>query len=296
MPDPRKQTISASQAAALFNASPYLTRWMLWKWFAHDVVPPTDESTRMYWGKTLQTPILQYAAKQLNLQIVENFAHGHDLAYARRGFFGATRDATVWDPVRGVGCVEVKCVFEYKIWMDDWRGGEMIPRAHEIQLQTGMYVGPGDNNPFSWGLLVAWVCGGELVYFYRDCNHDLWAKLEIEAGRFFHSLEEKREPEVFGNAIELPWITKLFETRKGDITDRSDDTELLQALKDWNMHKGERARHNKMAESLRAKLLGAAKETELVTLPEKAGYRVIKAGTGKSIKPFGIWDDGAVGD
>ena len=34
MPDQTLKTISASEAAALFNASPYVTRWMLYQRFA----------------------------------------------------------------------------------------------------------------------------------------------------------------------------------------------------------------------------------------------------------------------
>jgi hypothetical protein len=35
VPDRTLKTISATEAPALFNASPYVTRWMLWQRFAN---------------------------------------------------------------------------------------------------------------------------------------------------------------------------------------------------------------------------------------------------------------------
>jgi YqaJ-like viral recombinase domain len=294
MPDPKKQSVSASQASALFNASPYMTRWMLWQWFAGktDELPEPEESTRMHWGKELQTPVLYQAERDLKFRIVENMAGPGTAVYYRRGLLGATRDATIWDPTRGAGCVEVKCVFDYKVWMDTWGGGERVPKHVEIQLQAGMYVGDGDGEPFGHGLIVVWVCGGNLVFFRRDPARDLWAKLEIEAGRFFASIENNEQPDPFGVPVEIPWLTKLYETRPLSFLDRTGDEELHKKLIDFNYHNTEESRHHKLREALRAQLMGVAGDYETVCLPENAGYRIVKAGKGKTVKSFGVEDNG----
>ena len=69
MPDPDLKSVSASQASALFNVSPYITRWMLWNMFAHGLVDTRAESTRMMWGKIRQRPILDQVAREWKFEV-----------------------------------------------------------------------------------------------------------------------------------------------------------------------------------------------------------------------------------
>jgi hypothetical protein len=82
MPDPLRKTISATQAPALFNVSPYV--------HALDALPavrqgrrhrrrPSD--ARMSWGKKLQPLIIAQAAEELRLEVQPNA----DDVYHRRG-------------------------------------------------------------------------------------------------------------------------------------------------------------------------------------------------------------------
>src|SRR5215475_10562028 len=139
MPDPGRNTISATEAAALYDASPYLTRWMLWKRFADRVDVEMAETDRMAWGKKLQPLVLAQAGEDLKLQVTPNAG---DRYIARAPIrLGCTRDADIYCPDRGPGAVEAKCVFGMEIWMADWNGGKQPPRWYEIQLQEQMIVG-----------------------------------------------------------------------------------------------------------------------------------------------------------
>jgi hypothetical protein len=118
MPDPTRQSVSASRAAALFDRHPYCTRWMLYHALKDGREIEGASHSRMDWGQRLQPLLLQAAAEDLRLEIAP-----HD-AYVRRGVLGATRDATIIDPQKGPGAVETKCCFDYRTWMERWAGGD----------------------------------------------------------------------------------------------------------------------------------------------------------------------------
>lgn len=102
MPDPLRQTISATEAAALFEVSPYLTPWMLYQRFAGGMeIDPLDVHVRMDWGTRMEPLILQYAAEQYGLEIRPNKGPDGAQVYVRNGLLGCTRDAEVYCPSRG---------------------------------------------------------------------------------------------------------------------------------------------------------------------------------------------------
>src|SRR5216684_8768697 len=152
MPDPTKQTISATESPALLGSSPYLTRWMLWQRFANGIEPEREESSRMNWGKAMQPLIVKRVAEERKLEVIPNEGDN----YIRRGLLGCTRDATIISPDHGPGALEVKCVFDYEQWGRKWDGGKSVPREIEIQLQQQILVGDGDQMrqlSYEWGLI-----------------------------------------------------------------------------------------------------------------------------------------------
>lgn len=284
MPDPQLKTVSASQAAALFNASPYQTRWMLWQKFKNGLADDEPESSRMMWGKLMEPLILQKVAEDWKLEVSPN------RDYVRRELLGATRDALIVAPDKGPGAVEVKCVFDYAVWASEWQGGRFVPRHHEIQLQTQMKVGDGDGTrPYQWGIIVAWVCA-DLFYFEREPIIPLWAKLDIEAGRFFASIEKNEEPEPFGSPLEIPLLTEMFPIRERapplDLSADYAHVRTAEDLRQYAFHKEEKAGNERAAEELRAKLLGIAKDNAEVILPCGFRYFVRRSGKGKTIVPI----------
>jgi predicted phage-related endonuclease len=215
MPDPTKQTLSATQTPALFGASPYLTRWMLLRHFIHGDAIDSPEHNRMDWGKKLQPLVLAQAAEDLRLEVRPNA----DDTYIRRGLLGCTRDAEIICPDRGPGSLETKCVFDYGVWMQAWDGGKTLPRHNEIQLQQQMIVGDGEHN-HEWGIMAVWVCG-EMKYFERQIIDDLWREIEKEAALFFADVEAKNEGQPFGEPVEMPLLSELFPVRAGTSVDFS---------------------------------------------------------------------------
>ena len=277
MPDPTLKTISATESPALFNVSPYVTRWMLWQKFARGMNLDSPADSRMTWGKKLQPLIIDQAAEDLKFTVIPNT----DDTYRRRGLLGCTRDATIICPDRGPGALETKCVFDYRTWMADWDGGKSAPKHYEIQLQQQMLVGDGEK-PYEWGVLVAWVAG-DVHYFERAPISKLWDALNAEAPAFFDDVKAEREPNPFGAPIEIPWLTKLFPTERGKSIDLSDDGKLAEAAVQYRDAKEQEAAGARTAEPLRAKLLAAAKDAEEIVLCDGLKFRVRPHGKGKRI-------------
>jgi hypothetical protein len=265
MPDPLRKTISATQAPALFNVSPYYTRWMLYQHFANGLDLDSGADARMNWGKKMQPLIVEQAAAELALEVRPNAED----TYHRRGLLGCTRDATIICPDRGPGALEIKCVFDYATWMRDWNGGKSVPRQNEIQLQQQMLVGDEAGESYRWGQIAAWVAG-ELHYFERAPIPELWRRLEQEAAEFWIAVTSKVEPEPFGATVEVPWLTELFPTVKGNALDLSADAaaeDTAQKIADYKYAKGQESAFGRAADLLRAEILALAKDHDEVLLP-----------------------------
>lgn len=277
MPDPTRQTISATQSPGLFGVSPYVTRWMLFQHFARgvEIDPPAD--ARMTWGTKLQPLILQQAAEDLKLEVQPNA----DDAYHRRGLLGCTRDAAIICPDRGPGALETKCVFDYRTWMADWEGGKTPPRQHEIQVQQQMLVGDGAE-PYRWGIIAAWVAG-EVHYFERQPIDELWRRLESEADAFFADVKAGKEPDPFGAPVEIEWLVKLLPTKRGKVVDLSADVGAEPHAMKVRAYRDAKEQENagkRTAEPLRAQLLALARDAEKVLLP--GGINITIGGNEKS--------------
>jgi hypothetical protein len=255
MPDPTKQTISATQTAGLWNASPYITRWMLFKHFAHNMPIDSPESSRMKWGKALQPLVIAEVAKDLGFEIRP------DDIYVRNGRLGCTRDAQIICPDRGPGALEIKCVFDLGVWMREWDGGKHVPRHHEIQLQQQMLVGDGATS-YEWGVIAAWVCG-EMHYFERKPVPKMWTKMRDDAEQFFADVADAKEPKAIGEVIEITWLTDLFRTDPEKVIN-IDDAKAAQLVCSYKNHGELRKFHEKAEADYKARLLAIAEDAGTV--------------------------------
>lgn len=299
MPDPLRQTISATEMSGLLGVSPYVTKWILFQRFAHGVDAPKPDHNRLDWGTKMEPLLLDQAAVDLRLEVTTNRQPDGSQFYVRRGLLGCSRDADIYDPQRGPGALETKCCFDYKILMQEWDGGKTPPRMHEIQLQQQMYVGNGIN-PFEWGVIALW-CGGEMTYFQRKPMFDLWEKFEQEAQQFFDDIAAGREPDPFGSPAEVPLLKQLFNKSTGEIVNAVEKlgeieaTKLAQRVADADYQRVVRLAAEKVEEKVKAELLGLLKEADELELPQgirvkvtrspRAGYQV-KPSTVVSVKSY----------
>lgn len=290
MPDPLKQTISATEMSGLLGVSPYVTKWMLYQRFAHGVEAPGPDHNRLDWGTKMEPLLLEQAAADLRLEVATNRQADGSQIYVRRGLLGCSRDADIYDPQRGPGALETKCCFDYKILMEQWDGGKTPPRMHEIQLQQQMYVGDG-TKPYEWGVIALW-CGGDMTYFQRKPMPDLWAKFNEEAEQFFEDVRAGREPEPFGSPIEVPLLKQLFATPTGEIINGTEllgeieATKLAQRVVDTEYQRTVRLAAEKIEKETQAKLLAIVKDADELELPQGIRVKVNRSPrAGYSVKP-----------
>lgn len=287
MPDPKKTTISATEASALFNANPYLTYWMLYHKFKSGMEVEREADPRMNWGKKLQPLIIEQVAQDKKMEVVPNVGD----SYFRRARLGATRDALIVCPDRGPGALEIKCVFDYHSWMTNWNGGADVPRQYEIQLQTQMLVGDGEkDNPYiySWGIIAVWVCA-DMYYFERRPIPDLHDALISESNEFFRRLDDGPAPDPFGASIELPLLNRLYAPTPQKVLDLSNDRAHLATMtmvSDYKKFDDDWRFNERAALAAKSKLLALAKDNEKVLLPCGVNYRIRRSGKGRIIVPY----------
>jgi hypothetical protein len=274
MPDHSRKTISATQMPALFNASPYLTKWMLYRYLKGDDIEPA-ETSRMDWGKRLQPLVLEQTGRDLNLEIEVNFYN----TYIKATFapIGYTGDAMIFDPSRGPGAAESKCVFDYGVWMREWDGGKAPPKHIELQLQQQMAVGDG-NASFTWGVIPVWVCG-EMVYFHRTLDTRVRDLIAGAARGMFDAVEAGEEPTPFGSELEAPLLQALFPTVKGrtlDLTGHGHGQKWADLAAAFVAYGDEAHFYDKAREAVKAQLLALVQDYETVELP---GGVTLKAST-----------------
>jgi len=252
MPDPQNRTVSATESPALFNASPYLTRWMLWRKYARgDKIEPA-ETERMFWGKELQPLLTKRAAHDLKLEVHDN-VHDHYMRHSTL-LMGCTRDALIYDPNRGWGSLECKCVFDYGVWFREWQSGQVVPRHYEIQLQHQMICGDGEQ-PHAWGVIAAWVCG-EMHYFERAPIEQFHGELLTAIGQFWASLSGP-EPEPFGEAVEYPLLRELFDPPPGAVKEDPQNYKLAEIARLYKDFRANYRFYEKGAVAARLELLKA---------------------------------------
>lgn len=290
MPDPKRQTISATEMSGLLGVSPYLTKWMLYQRFAKGIEPASPDHNRLDWGTKMEPLLLEQAAADLRLEVVTNRQPDGSQIYLRRGLLGCSRDADIYDPQRGPGALESKCCFDFKILMQEWDGGKTPPRQHEIQLQQQMYVGDGEK-PYEWGAIALW-CGGDMTYFHRKPMPDLWETFEREAQRFFDDVIAGREPEPFGSPIEVPLLKTIFDKPSGEIIDaverlgEVEATKLAQRIVDAEYQRAQRLAAEKVEEKVKAELLGLIKDADEMELPQGIRVKVSRSQrAGYQVKP-----------
>jgi len=266
MPDPHRTSVSSSEVAALFGRSPYMTRWMLYHRMRGAKVEE-PENARMSWGTKMEPLILEQAAEELALRVIPNYGR----RYSRRGHLGCTRDATIIDPSRGPGTLEVKSVFDYKQWMEKWDGGATPPDHIYLQAQLQMAVGNYRNGAFKWGKIAAWVCG-ELQYFDIEPEPDMWNDMEAEAAALVRDVHAGKEPDPAGEPVELPWLTRFFPFNEKAVVDLRNERperigEIINAALDYEEAKKLCSVNDKLAERCKARLLALAQGAATIMLP-----------------------------
>jgi predicted phage-related endonuclease len=203
----RASHVGASEVAALFDCSPYLTHFELWHRKQGNIDTPafnavaddgTPDDERIFWGVKLEAAIIEAAKERygyIDRDQVERLSNGKGL--------GGHPDRRVICPERGPGILEVKTA--------DWlvrKGWGDEPPMHYL-LQSQAYQGL---DQVEWGDVLVLVGGNKLERFRYTFRPKIYAEIEKRVEAFWQSINANDPPKP-DYTRDLDTITEL--TREG---------------------------------------------------------------------------------
>jgi putative phage-type endonuclease len=244
----RKTGIGASEAAAVLDLHPYLSRMDLYAQKLGLLEGP-DETEAMYWGKKLEPQLAEAYEERTGRRVFDPGPYMIGVSMAHPMLI-ATPDLLTDDPVRGQGLVELKCVNRYKA--DEWQDDP--PVAYQIQLQHQLYV-----TQKTWGSLAVLIGGNQFKWFDLERSDVFLAEYIKHAVAFWGHVERREPPPV--DRASLDTVKALFK----DVAPRSID--LPADALDWDRQIEEGTRMERegkaLAEDGKARLLLAMGDAEL---------------------------------
>lgn len=177
----RASVVGASEVAALFDASPWLTHFELWHRKNGTIdTPDFGGNERVEWGIRLEPAIIEAAKDRfgyIDRDQVKRLDNG--------GGLGGHPDRRVICPQRGPGILEVKMVdwLERKKWGDE-------PPLHYL-LQNQSYQGL---DRVAWGDVIVLVGGNALERHCYDFRPKLYGEIETRVAAFWQSIRNGEPP------------------------------------------------------------------------------------------------------
>lgn len=178
--------VGASEVAALFDCSPYLTHFELWHRKAGNIATPdfmadgAANNERIEAGIRLEPAIIEWACERWGYERREtpkNLSNGNGL--------GGHPDQLVICPVRGPGVLEIKTAD----WLVAKKWGDEPPLNYLLQNQT--YQGLSG---CKWGDVVVLVGGNQLKRFQYDFRPAIYAEIEARVTAFWQSIRANDPP------------------------------------------------------------------------------------------------------
>lgn len=185
----RASVVGASEVAALFDASPWLTRFELWHRKNGTIATPefngvkpdgAPDNERIDWGVRLEPVIIQAACERWGY-VPQETPNRLD---NDKGL-GGHPDKLVICPERGPGILEVKTAD----WLVAKGWGDEPPLNYLLQSQT--YQGLAK---VQWGDMIVLVGGNELRRYQYDFRAKLFTEIETRVAEFWQSVQSGKAP------------------------------------------------------------------------------------------------------
>lgn len=223
----RASVVGASEVAALFDASPWLTRFELWHRKTGSISTPafnatkpdgSPENERIYWGVKLEKAIVEAACERWGYEPLET---PHRLDNGKG--LGGHPDQRVMCPQRGRGILEVKTAD----WLVAKEWGDEPPLNYLLQSQT--YQGL---DQASWGDLIVLVGGNDLRRFQYDFRPKIYADIEARVIEFWQSVEAGKAPKP-DYAKDGRAVAELYGNPAATATDLRRDNRMPELLREY---------------------------------------------------------------
>jgi predicted phage-related endonuclease len=245
----RATHVGASEAAALFDCSPYLTRFELFHRKKGNVATPafnelhddgTPDNERIYWGVKLEAAIIEAAKERygyVDREQVGHLSNGKGL--------GGHPDRRVICPERGPGILEIKTAD----WLVRKSWGDEPPEHYLIQSQA--YQGL---DHVEWGDVLVLVGGNKLERFKYSFRPKIYAEIERRVEAFWQSVEAN-DPPPADYTRDLPTIAELYREGTEETVDLTGDNLAHEAAAAFLFAKEARLEAEKREDAAKAELL-----------------------------------------
>lgn len=210
----RAENIGSSDISALFDQSPYLTRFELYHQKKNNQIINFD-SDRMFWGRSMEPAIAKGVERAKGWKLIKS--DEYFLSENVKGM-GCTPDFII-QPIPeydGPGIAEIKNVdgLQYK---KEWLNDEP-PIYYILQLQQQLAC-----TGFKWGIIAVLIGGNDLKIFFYQRHEAAIKKIESAVTQFWDDVAKEIEPKVVGDDYDI--IKDLYPIVHSEI-DLSTDNHL----------------------------------------------------------------------
>lgn len=199
----KAQDVSSTEVSALFNMSPYLTKFELFHVKKNQQIIEIEDNDRMKWGRRLEDTIAQGFAEDYGLFIRKKDEYMRHFLVPRMSasfdyeIIGLDHNppnySTGLNPYRaaflqyGPGLLEIKKV-DSLIYKNNWEPTEAPPHI-EFQVQQQMEVAN-----LEWCVICPLVGGNEIKPFIRYRNKDMGASFITYILNFYDDIKANKAP------------------------------------------------------------------------------------------------------
>ena len=260
--DFRARHVGASEVPALFDCSPYVTRFELWHRRAGNIATPDfmadgmPNNERVEWGIRLEPAILAAAADHFGYTLEDTPPH---LSNGRG--LGGHPDHFATCPDRGPGILEVKTA--------DWlirKGWGSEPPAHYL-LQAQVYAGLAGRD---WCDIIVLVGGNSLERFTYEFRPRLYAEIERRVADFWSSIRANDPPPV-DLARDGDALAEVLGEPTEEVADLRHDNEAAHLACEWLAAKAEAKAIDTRLDEIKTALLLKIGNAGYALLP---GYKI----------------------
>lgn len=251
----RRQVLTSTEIAALFDLSPYSTSFELWHRKKNNLEVEFEPNERVVWGTRLEKSVAEGIAEDNKWKIrkMDEFIFDDELK------IGASFDYSIEsDPL---GILEIKCVDSLK-FKNDWLvDGESIEATPQIEMQCQVQLLVSRREYLQLGALVG---GNKVSVFKREPDLSVHAAIKEKAAAFWKSIDDNIPPTIdFKRDAEF--ISKLYGYAEvGKVMDAKGNGELLDLLRSYRQAQEEVKEADERKDGIKAQLLTLIGDSEKV--------------------------------
>jgi predicted phage-related endonuclease len=266
----RAENLNSTEIPALFDLSPYMTKFELWHRHKENIVVEFEENARTLWGKRLQNSIAQGIADDQGWEVSEM----KEYIRCRQLRIGSSFDFSInkwdrspysdWPRLTQEGILEIKNV-DFLQFRDKWTkndDGTFEAPAHiELQVQHQLML-----SGRSYAYIGALIAGNDIKLIRREADPEIHAAIQDRAASFWHSIDTNKPPEPdFSKDADI--ISKLYGYAEPGKTLTTDSDDLLSLVSQYREAGRQATEYENHKKAIKAQILSIIGDVERVEHP-----------------------------